>query len=123
MVSQLRFVPTETMGGAAMEDYSIIHGQTLLELMVALVLATVTSYAYISCKACDRRMKAAQVAGPKSIRQPSTHKTQESFSPSSRRAPSEKPKSSISDWLAPMIVWAAVIWTTLAVVSILLGED
>jgi hypothetical protein len=123
MVSQLRFVPTETLGGAAMEDYSIIHGQLMLELMVALLLAIVTSYAYISCKAHDRRMKAAQIAGLKSIRQLSTHKSQEFFSPTPRRAPSEKHKSSISDWLAPMIVWAAVIWTTLAVVSILLGEN
>ena len=106
-----------------MEDYPIIHGQTMLELMFALLLATVTSYAYISCKAYDRRMKAAQVAGLKSIRQLSTDKSQESFSPSPRRASSEKHKSSISDWLAPMIVWAAVIWTTLAVVSMLLGEN
>lgn len=123
MVSQLRFVPTETLGGAVMEDYSIIHGQTMLELMIALLLAIVTSYAYISCKAYDRRMKAAQVAGLKSIRQLSKDNNQESFSASPRRACPEKHKSSISHWLAPIVVWAAVIWTTLAVVSILLGEN
>ena len=106
-----------------MEDYSIIHGQAMLELMIALLLAIVTSYVYISCKVYGRRMKAAQVAGLKSIRQLSRHKNQESFSASSRRACPEKHKSSISDWLAPMVVWAAVIWTTLAVVSILLGEN
>ena len=105
-----------------MEDYLIIHGQTMLELMFALLLAIVTSYAYVSCKSYDRRMK-AQVAGLKSIRQPSTDKNQESLSASPRRACPEKHKSSIIDWLAPMVVWAAVIWTTLAVVSILLGEN
>jgi hypothetical protein len=29
----------------------------------------------------------------------------------------------ISTWLAPIIVWVAVFWTMLAVISILLGES
>jgi hypothetical protein len=34
----------------------------------------------------------------------------------------ERHKSSIGDWLAPLIVWAVVIWTLLAVVIVMLGE-
>jgi hypothetical protein len=34
----------------------------------------------------------------------------------------KKQTSSLGDWLAPILVWAAVVWTTLAVAAILLGE-
>ena len=42
-----------------MEEYSIIQGQTILEVLFALLLTLVTSYAYTSCRAYARRMDAA----------------------------------------------------------------
>jgi hypothetical protein len=105
-----------------MNDYSIIQGQTILELMFALLLTLTTIYVCISCRAYAQRMKAAPGTRSKGLRQPSTDENQ-TLCPLPQRAPSEKHKSSFSDWLAPIIVWAAVIWTMLAVVSILLGES
>lgn len=106
-----------------MEDYSIIQGQTILELMFALLLMMVTSYVYVSCRAYAQRMNAARPDRLKSLRRLSTDENRESFSALPRRTPSGTRKFLITEWLAPIIVWAAVIWTMLAVVSILLGES
>jgi hypothetical protein len=103
-----------------MEDYSIIQGQSVLEVMFALLLTLVTSYVYISCRVYAQRTDAAHLARLKALRQFSTDANQQSSSP--KRALSEKSGFSLGDWLAPIIVWSAVIWITLAVVSILLGD-
>ena len=42
-----------------MEGYPIIQGQTILEVLFALLLILVTSYAYISCRSYACRMDAA----------------------------------------------------------------
>lgn len=107
-----------------MEDYTIIQGQTVLEVLFALLLTLVTSCVYLSCKAYARRMSAAHakpVVGCRSMLCPMS--LSEHHNSSSPRVLWEKHKSSIADWLAPLVVWSAVIWTLLAVVSILLGEN
>jgi hypothetical protein len=106
-----------------MEDYSIIQGQTILELLFALLLTMVTSYVYVSCRTYAQRMNAARPDRLKALRRLSTDENRESFSALPRRRPAETNQSLISAWLAPIIVWAAVFWTMLAVVSILLGES
>jgi type II secretory pathway component PulJ len=106
-----------------MEDYSIIQGQTILELMIALLLTMVTSYVYVSCRNYAQRMNAAGPDKLKALRQLSTDVNRESFSALPCRRAAETQQSWISTWLAPIIVWVAVFWTLLAVVSILLGES
>ena len=104
-----------------MEHYSIIQGQSVLEVMFAILLTLVTSYVYISCKVYAQRADAAHVARLRALRQFSIHDNQQSSVPG--RALPENTGSSVSDWLAPTIVWSAVIWITLALVSALLGDN
>lgn len=104
-----------------MGDYSIIQGQSVLEVLFALLLTLVTSYVYISCKVYAQRTDAAHLARLRALRQFSTNDNQRSSL--AGRALPENTGSSIRDWLAPIIVWSVVIWVTLAVVSILLGEN
>lgn len=106
-----------------MEDYSIIQGQTILELMFALLLTMVTSYVYVSCRAYAQRMKAARPDGLKALRRLNMDENQRSVSALPHRTPSGRRKLLITEWLAPIIVWAAVFSTMLAIVSILLGES
>jgi len=68
-------------------------------------------------------MKTARPDGLKALRRPSADENHGSFSALPVRTPSGTPKFLITEWLAPIIVWAAVIWTMLAAVSILFGED
>ena len=105
-----------------MEDYSIIQGQTWLELMFALLLTIVTASVYFSCRMYGHRRNAGYVARLTTIRRPSTPREPQS-SPGSAGFSLHKQKHSVSDWLAPVIVWAAVVWTVLAVISILLGDN
>jgi hypothetical protein len=110
-----------------MGDYTNLQGQTLLEILFALCLTLVTSSVYLSCRAHARRTGAAPakpvVASPGVLLQMSLAARENSSSPSRVRALWEKHKSSIGDWLAPLIVWSVVIWTLLAVVGMLLGES
>jgi hypothetical protein len=106
-----------------MEDYSIFQGQTILELMIALLLTMVTSYVYVSCRAYAQRTNATRPDRPRALCRLSTDENRESFSALPHRRPAETHESLIGTWLAPIIVWAAVFWTMLAVVSILLGES
>jgi hypothetical protein len=103
-----------------MEDSSIIQGQTVLEVMFALLLTIVTSYVCISCRIYAQRMNAANVARVKAIRPLTTQENHESFSPAT--VSSGKDRSSLGGWLAAIIVWAAVGWVMLAVISVLLGD-
>ncbi len=106
-----------------MEEYSIIQGQTILEVLFALLLTLVTSYAYISCRAYVCRMDAAdeKLAAAKLKILPEMRSAERHFcSPS---PPGEKFKGWIRDWLAPIVVWSAVIWMMLSIVMILLGES
>jgi hypothetical protein len=109
-----------------MEESSTIQGQTVLEVLSILLLTLITVCACLSCRAFARRNKAA-CAKPADLRQPMLHSASfaevGNFSPPSlARMLWEKHKSSIGDWMAPLIVWAVVIWTLLAVVIVLLGE-
>ena len=70
-----------------MEDYSIIQGQTILELMFALLLTMVTSYEYVSCRAYAQRMNAVRPDRLKALHRLSTDENQESFSALPRRGP------------------------------------
>jgi hypothetical protein len=103
-----------------MNDYSIIQGQTILELMCALLLTLTTIHVCILCRVYAQRMNAARA---RSLRPPSTDEKQKALAPRPQSAPPEKHKSSFSDWLAPIIVWTVVIWTMLTVANILLGES
>ena len=108
-----------------MEDYTIIQGQTMLEVLCALLLTLVTSYVYLSCKTHAGRANAAnakpEVVRRRVLRDPRLPAVQSPSSPASVLW--KKHKSSIADWVAPVIVWGAVSWTMLAVVIILLGDN
>ena len=108
-----------------MEEYSIIHGQTILEILSALLLTLVTSYAYISCRANARRVDAAdaKLAAAKLKTPPEIRPAERHFcSPLPQPFPREKFKGWMGDWLAPIVAWSAVIWMMLSIVIILLGE-
>jgi hypothetical protein len=109
-----------------MEEDSIIQGQTILEVLFALFLTLVTTYAYISCRAYGCRMDAAdaKLAAARLKTLPVSRSAERHFcSPSPHPIPLEKFKSWMGDWLAPIVVWSAVIWTMLSIVMILLGES
>jgi asparagine N-glycosylation enzyme membrane subunit Stt3 len=110
-----------------MEDYTNLQGQTGLEVLFALLLTLVTAYVYLSCRSHARRSEAAPakpvVASPGILRNISVAERENAALPSRGRALWRKHKSSISDWLAPLIVWSVVMWTLLAVVGMLLGES
>jgi hypothetical protein len=110
-----------------MEDYSIIRGQTTLEVMFVLLSIIIFSYVYMSWKACVHRTSAAEsklgTGRPNMPGQMSPNVSPGSSSASPPRLWWEKHKSSIGDWVAPILAWAAVIWITLALISALLGES
>ncbi len=109
-----------------MEGYPIIQGQTILEVLFALLLILVTSYAYISCRSYACRMDAAyaKLAAAKLKTFPEMRSAEKHFcSPLPEPIPREKFKGWMGDWLAPIVVWSAVIWMMLSIVMILLGES
>jgi hypothetical protein len=109
-----------------MEEYSIIQGQTILEVLFALLLTLVTSYAYISCRAYACRIDAAdaKLAAAKLKTPPEIRKAERHFgSPLPQPIPREKFMSWMGDWLAPILVWSGVVWMMLSIVMILLGES
>jgi len=106
-----------------MEEYSLIQGQTILEVLFALLLTLVTSYAYISFRAhaCRRDAADAKLAAAKLKTPPERRSAETHFCSSS--PPGEKFKAWMGDWLAPIVVWSAVSWMMLSIVMILLGEN
>lgn len=106
-----------------MEEYSIIQGQTLLEMTFALVLIVVTAFVYVSCRIYARRRNPGHVARITALREAITQNHRESFSAPVGYSRLYRKNSFVRDWLASIIVWAAVILTMLAVLSILLGES
>jgi hypothetical protein len=109
-----------------MEEYSIIQGQTILEVLSALLATLVTSYAYISCRTYARRMDAAdaKLAAANLKTLPDITKTERHFfSLLPQPIPREKFIRWMGDWLAPIVVWSAVVWMMLSIVIILLGES
>jgi len=115
-----------------MEDYTIIQGQTMLEVLCALLLTLVTSYVYLSCKTHAGRANAAnakpEVGSRSVLRRTRLPAAQSPSSPASvlwkkQTVLKTLNKSSIADWVAPVVVWGAVSWTMLAVVIILLGDN
>jgi hypothetical protein len=110
-----------------MEDYSIIQGQTILEILFALLSVLIASYVYLSWRA---RAYGTSVAGAKPavtskkmLCQVIPQGKQNSSALSLLRALWKKYKSPIGDWLAPILVWCAVVWTTLAIAGFLLSEN
>ena len=94
-----------------MEDYTIIQGQTMLEVLCALLLTLVTSYVYLSCKTHAGRTHAANaksgVASRSVFRRMRLPAVQ---SPSSTGSVLwKKHKSSIADWVAPVVVWGQLV--------------
>ncbi len=108
-----------------MEDFTIIQGQAMLEVLCALLLTLVTSYVYLRCKTHAGRANAAnakpEVGSRSVLRRTRLPAAQSPSSPASVLW--KKHKSSIADWVAPVVVWGAVSWTMLAVVIILLGDN
>lgn len=105
-----------------MEDSSIILGQTMLEVLSVLLLTLVTVYVYLSCRTYARGAQTPQ-GKPGVSRQSMLPRMNLPAGEHSGRALWEKHKASIADWLAPLLVWVVVLWTLLAVVGILLGEN
>jgi hypothetical protein len=109
-----------------MEEDSIIQGQSILEVLFVLLLTLVTSYAYISCRAYACRMDAAdaKLAAAKLKTPPAIRKAERHFgSPLPQPISREKLMSWTGDWLAPIVVWSAVVWVMLSIVIILIGES
>jgi hypothetical protein len=110
-----------------MEDYSIIHGQTLLEATFALLSALIISYVYVTWRACAHSTPSSalkpEISPPNMPGQLSADSRPNSSSPSPPRLWWKKHKSSIGDWVAPILAWTAVGWTTLALIGALLGEN
>ena len=118
---------TETLGGAAMQDYSMIQGQTMLEFMFAFLLVAISSYAYMGWVAGAHRINAADqkpvLARLRTLRH-MRMSVRMSPSASLQRAQAATDKSSfLAEWLAPLVVWLVVAGTGLAIVSFLLGEN
>jgi len=109
-----------------MQDPTTIQGQTVLEVLSALLLTLIIVYAYLCCRPSTRRTQAVQakpaVAGRSRLCWTALAERQKSFSPSATRAVWAKHKSPVADWLAPLIAWFVVIWTVLAVVGFMLGD-
>jgi hypothetical protein len=110
-----------------MEDYSIIQGQTILEILFALLSVLIASYVYRSWRA---RAYGASVAGAKPavaskkmLCQVILQGKQNSSASSGLGALWKKYESPVGDWLAPILVWCVVLSITLAVVGFLLGES
>jgi hypothetical protein len=110
-----------------MEDYSIIQGQTILEVLFVLLSVFIASYVYFSCRARAHGTNVADVkpavAHMKMLCQVIPQGKQNSSALSLLRALWKKYKSPIGDWLAPILVWCAVVGTTLAIAGFLLSEN
>ena len=110
-----------------MEDYSVLQGPTVLEVLFALFSVLIASLAYLSWKRSIRRMNTAGPkppgASPSGLPQGDMDSHQIFCTPALTPVPAKKEKSAVGDWLAPIVVWAAVLWITLAVVSLMLGES
>ena len=110
-----------------MEDYSIIQGPTLFEAVGVLLSIFIVSYVYLSWK-----IRAGRAAVPKHSANMPNLLVPKAMPPNNSPAPKhvfngsrlwwKKHNSFLENWLAPILVWAAVLWTTLAVIAILLGE-
>ena len=109
-----------------MEEFATIQGLTPLEALSALFLTLITLWVFLSCRTFDHRAKAVY-AKPVDASQRRFHSVtlrdcQNCLPPARPQALWKKHKSSIGNWLAPVIVWAVVIWTLLAIVVMMLGE-
>lgn len=104
-----------------MEEYPSIQGPTIRQVLLVLLL-TLTPYVCISCRANASRMDAAdaKLAAAKLKTPP---EVKHSCSPFPQPVPGEKFKGWMGDWVAPIVVWSAVVWMMLSIVVILLGES
>ena len=115
------------LGGVAMEDYTIIQGQTMLVILFAFLLTAVSSYVRTSWKIRAQHINDSE---PKPIATVITRlgRIRGYLRLDFHRLPFRRqwatPKSSLSgDWLAPVIAWLAVMLVSMAVVGLLLGEE
>jgi len=110
-----------------MDDYSFLHGQTILEVLFVLLSVLIASSVYLSWRATTHGPNVAHTKPPVHSRKmfwqlipPTAPNSSASSLP---RALWRKYKSPVSDWLAPIVVWLVVVWMTLAIVAVLLGEN
>ena len=119
-----------------MQEYSIVQGQTVMELLFALLSVLIASYVFSSWRARAHRMDEPEseaaaegrnmvllVTAPLIANPRSPSPTRPSTSPTSDRRLWATHRASIGGWLAPILVWSVVGWSALAVVIILLGEN
>ena len=124
------------LGGASMQEYSIVQGQSVMELLFALLSVLIASYVFSSWRARAQPMdepesKPAAEGGnmllpttaPLNANPRSPSPTRPNTSPTSDRRWWATHRASIGDWLAPILVWSVVGWSALAVIIILLGEN
>jgi hypothetical protein len=124
------------LGGTSMQEYSIVQGQTVIEVLFALLSALIASYAL-----CSWRVRAHRASAPESKSAidlphvlPPDHTKQSpnprAGEPCQRNSRStsirfwwNSHKSPIRDWFVPILVCSVVVWSILAVAIILLGES
>lgn len=106
-----------------MQEYSMVQGQTVMELLVALLSFFVGSYVFWSWRARIHSMALPPQTAPLDANLRSSSYTRLNASPASSQSLSKAQRSSIGDWLAPILVWLLVGWIVLAVAAILLGES
>ena len=110
-----------------MEDYSFLQVQSIPEVLFVLLSVLIASYVYLSWRVTAHGTNVAHAKPPVHTRKmfwPLIPPTTPNFSASSLpRALWRKYKSPVGDWLAPILVWLVVVWMSLAVVAVLLGES
>jgi hypothetical protein len=109
-----------------MEDYAITQGQRMLVFLFAFLLTAVSSYPWTSWMIWTQRINGSE---PKPIATVFTRLgrirafVKCNFPRSLFQRRWETPKSSLGEWLAPVIAWLAVMLVSVAVVGLLLGEE
>jgi hypothetical protein len=110
-----------------MEGYSIITGQTSVDLLLALFSIGILTYVYLSGRVhADHDSSAKSKPGvsySNNLCPSSTMVRPNSSSPSPPGPWWQRHKSSVGNWLASILAWVAVILMALAMMSVLLGDS
>ena len=113
-----------------MQEYSIVQGQAVMELLFALLSVLIASYVFSSWSARAHPMDEPESEPAAKGRNmlllvtaPLNANPRPNTSPTSDRRWWATHRASIGDWLAPILVWSVVGWSALAVIIILLGEN
>jgi len=113
-----------TLGGAAMEDYTIIQGQTMLVILFAFLLTAISFYLWTSWKAQTGSVKAPH---PKPVFfglqrvHPTEMALKRGFLRIQSRVLRVVPKN-IGEWVAPLVACLVVLMVSSAIVVALLGD-